>query len=453
VRFAFQWLPAFCAAALLACPFTTAVHAQSAPTSFRIVEARNVGGTTRVIAAVTDAGGRSVRDLSAANFQVQIDGTAVQPLVVERIGEPGQPLSVMLLVDVSGSLQGPAIDNVRRALSALVDQLEPDDYCALSVFGSGVRHLVEFTRERQRVRDAIQKLAASDARTHLYQGVLESLERAVAAPSGRTAIVALTDGKDEGSAVQAADVIQRATATGIPLYMLAFGSQADVDLLRRLATLTRGGFYSTPDPSGLPAIYKGVGDQLKDLYLLSFATPSSGRGNLSVTVTYRGQSLTAVHAPGTSPDGSAAPVVEPRSTFYRWSIWLGAAAVFVLVGGLVVASRRRMTPELARTVVVPKVWLEVVKGPDTGVRWPLAEQELTIGRSPGSRQLALKNDPMAGRNHARIRQNENGRYVLEDLASQNGTTVNGIAVTKAVLLQGNDRIGLGVSEILFVDNR
>jgi pSer/pThr/pTyr-binding forkhead associated (FHA) protein len=99
------------------------------------------------------------------------------------------------------------------------------------------------------------------------------------------------------------------------------------------------------------------------------------------------------------------------------------------------------------------VWLEVVKGPDTGVRWPLAEQELTIGRSPGSRQLALKNDPMAGRNHARIRQNENGRYVLEDLASQNGTTVNGIAVTKAVLLQGNDRIGLGVSEILFVDNR
>ncbi len=50
--------------------------------------------------------------------------------------------------------------------------------------------------------------------------------------------------------------------------------------------------------------------------------------------------------------------------------------------------------------------------------------------------------------HVRIFQHENGSYLIEDLASRNGTQVNGMGVTRRVLTYG-DRIQIGSSLLLF----
>ena len=60
------------------------------------------------------------------------------------------------------------------------------------------------------------------------------------------------------------------------------------------------------------------------------------------------------------------------------------------------------------------------------------------------------NDPRISRNHAQVRVVE-GQYVLLDLNSTGGTTVNGRKVTKSVLYSG-DLISLAGVEIKFVQD-
>lgn len=86
--------------------------------------------------------------------------------------------------------------------------------------------------------------------------------------------------------------------------------------------------------------------------------------------------------------------------------------------------------------------LEVVS--PTGNRSPVSLQPLPfhIGRQPDN-HLVLR-DNRASRSHARIIF-EAGAFVVEDLKSRNGITVNGVKVERAVL-QDSDIIGFGVED-------
>jgi uncharacterized protein YegL len=441
--------------------------AQDPSPALRILESRAAGGRAQIVVAAADSTGQPLRELSAANFQVEVEGAAVADLAVERATETGKPLSLLLLMDVSGSMRGAGISAAQRAASALLDQLDKEDHCSLMTFGSDVRTAVEFTRERLKIRDAIGALAARDAQTHLYQALLEAVERASAAPSSRTAILALTDGKDEGSGVSAQDVIQKATAAGVPLFLLGFGTRVDAEPLRRIASLTRGGFYSTPDPAELAKVYLAILEQLKTNYQLSFAFPKSepGRYAVRVTLSYRGSSQSAAQTLAWPPGGeavAATPSQAPEVAAGWWRIALGLLLLAGAGAGGWFYWRRHQDqkkeqdlggPDITSTIVAPRVWIEVVRGADTGLKLPLVGSECIIGRIPGAVQILLKNDPMVGRKHARIYKNSRGQFVLEDLGSANGTSVNGVEVSQPVVLNSNDRIGVGQSELLFVDNR
>lgn len=69
-----------------------------------------------------------------------------------------------------------------------------------------------------------------------------------------------------------------------------------------------------------------------------------------------------------------------------------------------------------------------------------------LGR--GEKADVKVDDTLVSRVHVRIFQHENGSYLIEDLASRNGTQVNGMAVTRRVLTYG-DRIQIGSSLLLF----
>jgi VWFA-related protein len=75
----------------------------------------------------------------------------------------------------------------------------------------------------------------------------------------------------------------------------------------------------------------------------------------------------------------------------------------------------------------------------------LTGQELTIGRGPEN-ALVLA-DPLVSRRHARVLY-EDGAYWVEDLASRNGTLVNGEETTRRPLAAG-DTIAIGGASIAF----
>ena len=78
-------------------------------------------------------------------------------------------------------------------------------------------------------------------------------------------------------------------------------------------------------------------------------------------------------------------------------------------------------------------------GPPTGIHRP-DRAVLRIGRDPANEIVV--DDLLASRHHAEIRPDADGRWVITDLGSHNGTHVNGRAVRQAVLSE-LDVVGIG----------
>jgi signal transduction histidine kinase/pSer/pThr/pTyr-binding forkhead associated (FHA) protein len=89
--------------------------------------------------------------------------------------------------------------------------------------------------------------------------------------------------------------------------------------------------------------------------------------------------------------------------------------------------------------------LLVLQGPEKGRRFELPDTQALIGRE--SRALQL-NDNTVSRRHCELNP-VSGNWVLKDLASSNGTYVNGIRVTNTYQLKLGDQIRVGRTLLLF----
>jgi pSer/pThr/pTyr-binding forkhead associated (FHA) protein len=89
--------------------------------------------------------------------------------------------------------------------------------------------------------------------------------------------------------------------------------------------------------------------------------------------------------------------------------------------------------------------LEVTKGTDAGKKAELEGERLTIGREPGI-ELELADDEIS-RRHAAVTRTPDGKVVVEDLASRNGTYVDGKRISEPTELSGGETIRVGQTEI------
>jgi pSer/pThr/pTyr-binding forkhead associated (FHA) protein len=93
--------------------------------------------------------------------------------------------------------------------------------------------------------------------------------------------------------------------------------------------------------------------------------------------------------------------------------------------------------------------LEVVSGPARGTRIAPEREGLLIGRSEQG-DGALGGDEELSRRHARIGRLGDGRLLVEDLGSTNGTRVNGNAVAAPTVLSTGDEVELGTTRLRVV---
>ncbi|RMG11656.1 MAG: FHA domain-containing protein [Deltaproteobacteria bacterium] len=94
----------------------------------------------------------------------------------------------------------------------------------------------------------------------------------------------------------------------------------------------------------------------------------------------------------------------------------------------------------------PRPWLEIEGAAAEENTLMIAKPMVILGRSEGVVDLPIDDDG-ASRHHASIVHHQ-GRFVLHDLGSTNGTRVNGDPVTRHVLEDG-DRIEIGETTLVF----
>jgi hypothetical protein len=89
------------------------------------------------------------------------------------------------------------------------------------------------------------------------------------------------------------------------------------------------------------------------------------------------------------------------------------------------------------------------EGQGMGTRWMIDRDNMVIGREENC-DIVLSSRQVS-RNHACIRRSD-GRHILEDLGSKNGTFVNGHKLTEPYTLQDGDEIQVALSfKLFFVD--
>ncbi|MBM4287294.1 MAG: VWA domain-containing protein [Deltaproteobacteria bacterium] len=330
------------------------------PGSLNLLDAiSKPGDKIDIVLAVLDKEGNPIKGLSQANFSLTVEGQEIKDFSIEPITSSKSPMSVVLAIDVSGSMKGTPIIEAKKAANTFLDQLEKEDYVALMVFGSSVRLVTSFTKKHE-VREHLNQLNATEQWTWLYQATYDALEQSAKAPTSRAVVILLTDGKDEGSPRTETDVLGRIKGTQIPIYTVGFGAQAQVDYLKRVAGASGGYFQFTPTAEELSTLYNQVMDQLKNQYLLRFPFDRpAGSYHSTVTLNYRGQDISAkrrfLHVraeplapepppPPQPPQPTSTPPLPPQESILPWVILALVGVVLVAALVWIIVRRRPPTP-------------------------------------------------------------------------------------------------------------
>jgi hypothetical protein len=90
-------------------------------------------------------------------------------------------------------------------------------------------------------------------------------------------------------------------------------------------------------------------------------------------------------------------------------------------------------------------YLIVKSGSRSGTNFPLKKSVIKMGRDPGNDIMV--DDKKSSREHAKLKL-EDGKFVLYDLASSNGTYVNGAKIQNQSLMDG-DEVSIGDTVLVF----
>jgi VWFA-related protein len=142
---------------------------------------------------------RIIGGLKREDFFLYEDGVQQE---ITHFSQDKLPLSIMLLLDVSGSVQ-PKLQRIQAGARYSMEQLKPEDEVAVMIFAGGVKLIQDFTKDRQLIEDKIAGIRdnpldiSARAGTLINEGVYRAAAHMnqAANPISRRVIIGVTDNK------------------------------------------------------------------------------------------------------------------------------------------------------------------------------------------------------------------------------------------------------------------
>jgi VWFA-related protein len=228
---------------------------------------------------------RPVLGLKAIDFELLDNGV---PQQITDVSYERLPIDVTVVLDISASVTGSALDELRRALKQLRTDLKANDRLRLLTFNQRVRRLIDFSDSGAAVDTALNALGGAGS-----SAVFDSLAVALtaAAPPGRRQLVMLfSDGQDSSSISDVdtlLDIARRSTPT-VAVVLASPNRQRPAALLRTASKTSAmtvgdladqignetGGFVAAIIPGeNLTSTFRRVLEQFRSSYVLYY-TPS-----------------------------------------------------------------------------------------------------------------------------------------------------------------------------------
>lgn len=246
------------------CLPATIVAAQEIPVFSSAVEVVRVD-----VSVLRD--GKLVEGLQAGDFEVGDNGVRQ---TVQIVGDPladprvGKPVDIVLALDVSDSVRGEQLRQLKAAAHAFVDLLRPDDSFSLLTFSSRVRLAVSPADTRARAHEMIEATEAQ-LTTSLHDAAFAAVVT-TDARRGRPLALILSDGEDHGSWLKPERVLRAAEGSDLVAHVLLTrqtGSQPT--FLLDLAAATGGEAWRADYGQLREALAKAL-EEFRSRYTLSY---------------------------------------------------------------------------------------------------------------------------------------------------------------------------------------
>lgn len=231
----------------------------------------------RVLSTVKDPRGQPVGSLAKDDFTVLDNNVPQQIAVFERRTE--QPLSVSLLIDISGSTAKDLkyeVDSIGHFLHAMFSEGNSKDAVALYSFNYQVVKHNNFTRNAQSIERSLHTLKA-EAGTSLYDAIYLTAKD-LEYRDGRKVMVIVTDGGDTTSTYDfhaALEAAQLADAVIYPILVVPIPNDAGRNVggenaLTTLAQGTGGRVFAPTVGAELDRAFTDLIQDLRTQYLLAY---------------------------------------------------------------------------------------------------------------------------------------------------------------------------------------
>lgn len=210
------------------------------------------------------------------------DGT---PVRIDSINcaERIMPVSVAMVFDRSGSMRDPfgastRIEQTKAAGKKFTAKLATIDEASIYSFSDATTLDQTWTNNTALLNLAIDNLKA-EGYTAMNDAVMTAIAAIEQRQNPRRAIVLLSDGEDNRSAVQSIQtVIQRAKQANIPVFAIGLLLDSD-DSLKMLAAGTGGKYFSVRDVGAMDSVFASIAELVfeKGCCSVYYTTPDGRR--------------------------------------------------------------------------------------------------------------------------------------------------------------------------------
>jgi len=276
----------------------TIVNAQQPRPTFQ-----SAARTVMLHATVRSADGRLVPDLPREAFAVLDNG---RPVDLTAFSNDPQPLTVALLIDMSGSMEQHFL-RVRAATREFIKALQPGDRVRIGTFGDEVALSPHLTGDKTRLMRILEEETWPGGGTPMWRAMhaaMVSLDK----EAGRRVLLVLTDGSDTTSAGEhtAVEIEMRAINENFMIYGIGIEGTGLDATVRSMADETGGGYFDLKAGDDLASTFARVVEELRHQYVLGFApaTLDGKRHKLEVKLSSPGLKARARRTYVATPDAA-----------------------------------------------------------------------------------------------------------------------------------------------------
>ncbi|HEY3106444.1 MAG TPA: type II secretion system F family protein [Gaiellaceae bacterium] len=238
-------------------------------------------------------------------------GVSVTPAEAAATGQFG----VVLVIDTSRSMRGPAIAGALEAARAFAQHRQANQLLGIVTFNDKAIVVLPFTTDAEAINAALAGTPKLHEGTHVYDGVALAVSMLKQAKVSVGSVVVLSDGTDTGSSQSLDDAVAAAHDARVRIFSVGLHSRTfSPRPLGRLARLAGGEYLEAHTAADLTPIFDTLGARFASEYLIRYRSTAPANKSVIVAVTVKG-------FPGAATAGYVTPeTVEPSSAPFQRSV-------------------------------------------------------------------------------------------------------------------------------------